>query len=83
MFVSTNSITQGETAAFFWPNLSVEIDFAYRTFKWHNEAKDNAAVHCVIIGFHAGNSDRINRIDRIMTDSGNPANHVNLVKNGV
>ena len=53
-FVSTNSITQGETAAFFWPNLNVEIDFAYRTFKWHNEAKDNAAVHCVIIGFHAG-----------------------------
>ena len=52
-FVSTNSITQGETAAFFWPNLNVEIDFAYRTFKWHNEAKDNAAVHCVIIGFHA------------------------------
>ena len=52
-FVSTNSITQGETAAFFWPNLSVEIDFAYRTFKWHNEAKDNAAVHCVIIGFHS------------------------------
>ena len=28
-------------------------DFAYRTFKWHNEAKGNAAVHCVIIGFHA------------------------------
>ena len=30
-----------------------ELDFAYRTFKWHNEAKDNAAVRCVIIGFHA------------------------------
>ena len=50
-FVSTNSITQGETAAFFWPNINVEIDFAYRTFKWKNEAKGNAAVHCVIIGF--------------------------------
>lgn len=32
-------------------------DFAYRTFKWHNEAKGNAAVHCVIIGFHARNGD--------------------------
>ena len=52
-FVSTNSITQGETASFFWPNVRVEIDFAYRTFKWHNEAKGVAAVHCVIIGFHA------------------------------
>jgi hypothetical protein len=52
-FVSTNSITQGETAAFFWPNLKVDIDFAYRTFKWKNEAKGVAAVHCVIIGFYA------------------------------
>ena len=52
-FVSTNSITQGEQVALLWPNLNVEIDFAYRTFKWHNEAKGNAAVHCVIIGFHA------------------------------
>ena len=52
-FVSTNSITQGETASFFWPNVRVEIDFAYRTFKWHNEAKGVAAVHCVIIGFRA------------------------------
>ena len=55
-FVSTNSITQGETAASLWPNLKIEIDFAYRTFKWHNEAKGNAAVHCVIIGFHTAES---------------------------
>ena len=52
-FVSTNSITQGEQVAPLWKRLNVEIDFAYRTFKWHNEAKGNAAVHCVIIGFHA------------------------------
>ena len=51
-FVSTNSITQGEQVAPLWKSLAVEIDFAYRTFKWHNEAKGNAAVHCVIIGFH-------------------------------
>ena len=52
-FVSTNSITQGEQVAILWPRLDVDIDFAYRTFKWRNEAKDNAAVHCVIIGFHS------------------------------
>ena len=51
-FVSTNSITQGEQVTPLWRNLpKVKIDFAYRTFKWHNEAKGNAAVHCVIIGF--------------------------------
>ena len=33
--------------------LAAGIDFAYHTFKWHNEVKGVAAVHCVIIGFHA------------------------------
>lgn len=54
-FVSTNSITQGEQVAPLWEKLlnkyHVHIDFAYRTFKWSSEAKDKAAVHCVIIGF--------------------------------
>lgn len=53
-FVSTNSITQGEQPCILWPilnNYSIHIDFAYRTFKWSNEAKGKAAVHCVIIGF--------------------------------
>lgn len=53
--VSTNSITQGEQVAPLWDKLvnqlNVEIDFAYRTFRWNSEAKDKAAVHCVIIGF--------------------------------
>jgi len=52
-FVSTNSITQGEQVAPLWRRMNAEIDFAYQTFKWHNEAKGVAAVHCVIIGFHA------------------------------
>ncbi|MGN0833869.1 MAG: DNA methyltransferase [Kiritimatiellia bacterium] len=51
--VATNSITQGQQATALWPSLNIEIDFAYRTFKWRNEAKGNAAVHCVIIGLHA------------------------------
>ena len=55
-FVATNSITQGQCVPILGHALAIEIDFAYRTFKWHNEAKDNAAVHCVIIGFHAAES---------------------------
>jgi hypothetical protein len=53
-FVSTNSITQGEQVAALWPHLlqgGIKIRFAHRTFKWSNEGKGNAAVHCVIIGF--------------------------------
>ena len=52
-FVSTNSITQGEQVAPLWEELNVVIDFAYRPFKWSNEARGMAAVHCVIIGFSA------------------------------
>lgn len=61
-FVSTNSITQGEQVAPLWEKLldiySVHIDFAYRTFKWNSEAKEKAAVHCVIIGFSCAHSAR-------------------------
>ena len=52
-FVSTNSITQGEQVAPLWRRLKVRIDFAYRPFRWSNEARGMAAVHCVIIGFSA------------------------------
>lgn len=53
-FVSTNSITQGEQVSILWSKLYKDrnkIHFAHRTFKWSNEAKGNAAVYCVIIGF--------------------------------
>ena len=53
--VSTNSITQGEQVGILWGELlnrfHVKIHFAHRTFKWSNEARGKAAVHCVIIGF--------------------------------
>ena len=29
----------------------IQIDFAYRTFRWDSEANIKAHVHCVIIGF--------------------------------
>ncbi len=55
-FVSTNSICQGEQAAAVWRPLAerfgVEIDFAWRTFKWDSEATEKAHVHCIIVGFH-------------------------------
>jgi hypothetical protein len=53
-FVSTNSITQGQQAITLWSvliDLGININFAYRTFVWTNEAKGKAAVHCVIVGF--------------------------------
>lgn len=54
-FVSTNSIIQGEQAGILWSYLfnkyKIKIHFAHRTFSWRNEAKGNAAVHVVIIGF--------------------------------
>ena len=54
-FVSTNSIVQGEQTSILWgemlDNYQIKIHFAHRTFKWSNEAKGNAAVYCVIIGF--------------------------------
>ena len=53
-FVSTNSICQGEQAFSLWHYLvescCLQINFAYKTFKWENEAQNQAAVHCVIIG---------------------------------
>lgn len=54
-FVSTNSICQGEHIPAFWnPYIlprNIHINFAHQTFKWSNEAKGKAAVHCVIVGF--------------------------------
>ena len=62
-FVSTNSITQGEQVAPLWHPLyekhGLVIDFAHRTFRWDNEAFDKAHVHCVIVGFHAGDNDAL------------------------
>ena len=53
-FVSTNSITQGEQVGVLWGEMlrqGFRINFAHRTFRWRNEARGVAAVHCVIVGF--------------------------------
>jgi len=63
-FVSTNSIVQGEQVSPIWSTLlekyQVKIHFAHRTFQWKNEAKGNAAVFCVIIGF--ANFDTVGKL---------------------
>lgn len=62
-FVSTNSIVQGEQTSILWGQMlnkyKIKIHFAHRTFKWSNEAKGNAAVYCVIVGF--ANFDTLNK----------------------
>ena len=53
-FVSTSSITQGEQSPFFASLLAqygASINFAHQAFRWSNEAKGQAGVHCVVIGF--------------------------------
>ena len=52
-FVTTNSICQGEQVALLWPLIfeeGLEIFFAHPSFKWKNNASDNAGVTCVIVG---------------------------------
>ena len=60
-FVSTNSICQGEQVANIWHpvfELGVRIDFAHTTFRWKNEANDQAHVFVVIVGFSKGNGEK-------------------------
>lgn len=64
-FVSTNSLFQGEQVAALWKELlpmGVHILFAHRTFKWGNEGRGVAAVHCVIVGFALGTPPQMTRV---------------------
>ena len=64
-FVSTNSITQGESIGVLWRPLfaeGVHFDFAHLTFRWDSEMADTAHVHCVIIGFSMTPNDDPPRI---------------------
>lgn len=52
-FVVTNSVNQGAQVHQLWPGIfkrGIEIFFAYKDFKWSNNAARNAAVICSIIG---------------------------------
>ncbi|MDA7835721.1 N-6 DNA methylase [Candidatus Pelagibacter sp.] len=52
-FVSTNSICQGSHVEILWPNinnLKIEKHFAYRQFKWKNNAPNPATPFVIILG---------------------------------
>ena len=52
-FVSTNSICQGIQMSLLWKRIFAnndEINFAYTSFKWSNNAKYNAGVTVIIVG---------------------------------
>lgn len=73
--VSTNSICQGEQTTILWKEIisnGININFAYRTFRWDSEASLKAHVHCIIVGFSYNNRD-----NKIIYDNGK----VNIVKN--
>lgn len=79
--VSTNSICQGEQVAMLWPeifDLGLKIRFAYPTFSWRNHAKQNAAVHVVIIGIANGDCIKDRALFKAL---GNDSTHRVEVKN--
>lgn len=77
-FVSTNSICQGEQVSVLWPQILgslQEITFAHNSFKWTNNAKNNAGVTVVVIG--VGNESNMpkalyNGEKKIVTNNINP-----------
>ena len=57
-FVTTNSLVQGELVSLLWGpilGLGIEISFAYKSFKWTNNARNKAGVSCVILGLRKVN----------------------------
>lgn len=80
-FVATNSIVQGSQVATLWPpifGLDISIDFAFKTFSWKNHARDNAAVHVVIVGLK---NDADRSIEPRLFEVVNGENKVAQVKN--
>ncbi|MDB9881300.1 lactate dehydrogenase [Planktomarina temperata] len=60
-FVVTNSINQGAQVHQLWPHiykLGIEIFFARKDLIWQNNASNNAAVICSIIGLKARSRER-------------------------
>lgn len=83
-FVATNSLCQGQSIPLFWGKAleEAELFFAHRTFKWQNNATNNAAVHCVIVGltrtasglktiFDAGTATQVANISPYLTNNKN------------
>ncbi|NYA60565.1 class I SAM-dependent DNA methyltransferase [Lactobacillus salivarius] len=77
-FVTTNSITQGVQAPILWKSLleKSQIFFAYPSFKWKNNARNNAGVVVSIIGL-CEKSDT--SVEKLLFNSANAS--VKYVKN--
>lgn len=76
-FVATNSIVQGGHVPTLWPLLfgtGMEIGFAYTSFKWKNNASNNAGVTCVIVGMR---NESVATKFIYTNDEAIPANNVN------
>jgi hypothetical protein len=78
-FVSTNSVTQGAHLLKLWNYIyscGINIRFAYKTFKWSNNAKNNAGVSVVIIGLALKSSTKKRYIfdsdKKVLSDTINP-----------
>lgn len=82
-FVSTNSVSQGESVSVFWKFLlkkGIHIFLAYRPFLWENESEEKAHVHCVIVGItHKEDTPKYiySRKDDSDSYSPEPAEHIN------
>jgi hypothetical protein len=61
-FVSTNSVSQGAQVSTFWPRFlasGLDINFANQSFRWSNNASNNAGVTCVIVGIGQPSKNKI------------------------
>jgi hypothetical protein len=68
VFVSTNSMVQGASAATVWPSIlhgGVFIRFGYTSFRWSSNAARPAGVDCVIVGL-----SRDKARERVLFDKG-------------
>lgn len=84
-FVSTNSVCQGEHVGIMFPKIfdsNVEIGFAWESFKWSNNAKNQAGVSVVVFSlqnednkpkyiFANGVKERVDHISPYLTDGDN------------
>ncbi len=80
-FVATDSLCQGEHVPALWKvivqDYNTHIAFAYKTFKWSNEAVERAEVYCIIVGI-SNNKTNIEDKYRIYSNASvKQATHIN------
>ena len=93
-FVTTNSITQGKHVSTLWPFIKkcdVEIFFGYESFKWKNNARDNAGVTVTIIGLRNPSDEAkylINETQKVLAKNISPYlkdenNHISVTSTNI